>query len=56
MAEGSAEKNKKRRKINRLKLAEIEAQLEEAKKTQGGWHSRYTYHLMSRKKALTGQN
>ncbi|MBC7361130.1 MAG: hypothetical protein H5U06_02425 [Candidatus Aminicenantes bacterium] len=56
MADGAAEKTKKRKKINRLTLAEIEAQLEEIKKTQGGWHSKYAQHLLARKKALTGQN
>lgn len=56
MAEGSAEKTKKHKKINKLTLAEIEAQLEEIKKAQGGWHSKYAQHLLARKKVLTGQN
>ncbi|MCI4445449.1 MAG: hypothetical protein JHC32_05420 [Candidatus Aminicenantes bacterium] len=56
MPESPAEKSKNRRKINRLNLNEIEAQLEEIKKTQGGWLSSYAHHLLSRKKALTGQN
>jgi len=55
MADSAAEKKQKSKKINRLTLAEIEAQLEEIKKTQGGWYSRYARHLLERKKALSGK-
>jgi hypothetical protein len=56
MAENSPEKSRKKKKINRLTLAEVENQLEEIKKTQGGWQSRYARHLQARKKALGGQD
>ncbi|MDY0231833.1 MAG: hypothetical protein RBR88_05055 [Candidatus Saccharicenans sp.] len=56
MAEDSATKSQKKKKINRLTLTEVEAQLQEINKTQGGWHSRYAQHLEARKKALSGQD
>ena len=55
MAEDSEKKGQKKKKINRLTLNEVEAQLQEIKKTQGGWQSRYARHLQARKRALSGQ-
>lgn len=56
MASDTAEKSKKNKKINRLSLAEIEKRLEEIKKAEGHWQSRYARTLLARKKVLTGGN
>jgi len=42
----------RRKKINELSAAEIDAALAVAKEKQGGWHSRYARQLFARKKAL----
>ncbi|MGB9906353.1 MAG: hypothetical protein ACPLRR_03070 [Candidatus Saccharicenans sp.] len=54
MADGATDKSRKNKKINRLTLAEIEARLDEIKKTEGRWQSRYARALLARKKVLTG--
>ncbi len=56
MAHSAADRSNKNKKINRLSLAEIEARLEEIKKAEGRWQSRYARALLARKKALTGSN
>ncbi|MDI6845858.1 MAG: hypothetical protein QME28_06945 [Candidatus Saccharicenans sp.] len=56
MADSAAEKSNKNKKINRLTLAEIEAKLEEIKKNEGHWKSRYARALLARKKVLTGSH
>ncbi len=48
----AAEASPRRKKINEMSPAEIEAALAEAKEKQGGWHSRYALQLLARKKAL----
>lgn len=45
----------KRRKINSLSPAEIDAALAEAKAKQGGLHSRYARQLLIRKKSLASK-
>ncbi len=44
----------KRKKINALTLAEIEAELAECQEKQGGLLSRYARQLLARKKTLSG--
>lgn len=56
MADSAADKTSKNKKINRLTLAEIEARLEEIKKAEGRWQSRYARALLARKRALAGSN
>lgn len=56
MADSAANKSNKNKKINRLSLPEIESRLEEIKKAEGRWQSRYARALLARKKALTGSN
>ncbi len=56
MADSAADKTAKNKKINRLTLAEIEARLEEIKKAEGRWQSRYARTLLARKNVLTGSN
>jgi hypothetical protein len=48
----AAESGPKRKKINRLGLAEIEARLAECQEKQGGLASKYARQLLARKKAL----
>jgi hypothetical protein len=48
----AAEGAPRRKKINELSPAEIEAALAAAKEKQGGWRSRYAKQLLARKKAL----
>ena len=52
--EAGAESTPRRKKINELTLAEIEAKLVECKEKQGGLTSRYAHQLLLRKKALSG--
>jgi len=42
----------RRKKINRLSLAEIEAKLEQLKATSGGMRTRYAQHLLRRASVL----
>ncbi|MFW6132244.1 MAG: hypothetical protein ACOC5F_06590, partial [Candidatus Aminicenantaceae bacterium] len=42
----------KKKKINQMTLSEIEAKLEETKKTMGGTDSKYVQKLMERKEYL----
>ncbi|MBN2198288.1 MAG: hypothetical protein JW747_00395 [Candidatus Aminicenantes bacterium] len=42
----------KRKKINRLSLAEIEAKIEQLKTTPGGMKTRYAQHLLRRAAVL----
>jgi len=44
----------KRKKMNSLTLAEIEAKLVECREKQGGLVSKYARQLLARKKALSG--
>ncbi len=51
-AEEKVESASKRKKINRLTLAEIEAKIEQLKATPGGMQTRYAHHLTSRESRL----
>ncbi len=53
--EPAQEKTKKRKKINKLTLAEVEKKLEEAKSAQGGYSSRYAQKLLRRREVLRSQ-
>jgi hypothetical protein len=53
MAEEKQESTPKRKKINTLTLAEIEAALAECKDKQGGLISKYARQLLARKKVLS---
>ena len=46
------EKKKKRKKINKLTLEEIEENLKAAESSMGGITSQYTRHLIQRKEYL----
>jgi ribosomal protein L29 len=46
------EKAAKRKKVNKLSAAEIDAKLNELKTSQGGLRSRYARELLLRKKAI----
>jgi hypothetical protein len=52
MADEKQEPTPKRKKMNALTLAEIEAELAECKEKQGGLISKYAHQLLARKKAL----
>ncbi len=54
MADEKQETTPKRKKMNVLTLAEIEAGLAECKEKQGGLTSKYALQLLARKKALGG--
>ena len=47
------ETSKKRKKINDLTLAEIEARLAQCREKQGSLTSKYACQLLARKKSLT---
>jgi hypothetical protein len=49
----AAEAGPRKKKINELSLAEIEARLAECKEKQGSLISKYARQLLARKKALT---
>jgi hypothetical protein len=51
-AEQAQEKAAHGKKINKMKLAEVEKQLEEIKSSQGGHTSRYAKELRRRKNNL----
>lgn len=51
-APAAAGSGPKRKKINELTLAEIEARLAECQEKQGGLVSKYARQLLARKKAL----
>jgi hypothetical protein len=53
MADEKQETTPKRKKMNALTLAEIEAELAECKEKQGGLVSKYARQLLARKKALS---
>jgi len=53
MADEKQETTPKRKKMNVLTLAEIEAGLAECKEKQGGLVSKYARQLLARKKALS---
>jgi hypothetical protein len=53
MADEKQESTPKRKKINALTLAEIEAALAACKEKQGGLISKYARQLQARKKALS---
>jgi len=44
---------KKKKKINKMTLAEIETKLKEVEDKMGGLNSKYAQHLIQRKKSLT---
>ncbi len=50
--QGKSESPSKRKKINRLPLADIEAKLEELKTVPGGMQTKYAQHLLQRKNIL----
>jgi hypothetical protein len=52
-APAAAESRPKRKKINTLSLAEIDARLAECQEKQGGLASKYARQLLARKKALS---
>jgi len=54
MAEQKEDGAKKRRKINSLTLAEVEAELAKCQEKQGGLISKHACQLLARKKALSG--
>jgi len=54
MAEETKETTPKRKKMNTLRQAEIEAELAKCKEKQGGLISKYARQLQARKKALGG--
>ena len=54
MAEQKEGSGPKRKKMNTLTLAEIEAELAECKEKQGGLTSKYARQLQARKRALSG--
>ena len=53
--EPQAEKpqGKKRRKISRMTLAEVESELKAVREKMGSFQSRFARHLLARKKELT---
>jgi hypothetical protein len=53
MADEKQESTPKRKKMNALTLAEIEAGLTECKEKQGGLSSKYARQLLARKKVLS---
>jgi hypothetical protein len=53
MADEKQETTPKRKKMNVLTLAEIEAKLTECREKQGGLASKYARQLLARKKALS---
>ena len=52
-APAAAESGPKRKKINVLSLAEIDARLAACQEKQGGLTSKYARQLLARKKALS---
>jgi hypothetical protein len=54
MADEKKESTPKRRKMNTLSQAELEAKLADCKEKQGGLISKYARQLQARKKALGG--
>ena len=50
---GTPEAPAKNKKINEMKLKDLEAKLAEVKEKQGGWTSKYAKQLLIRKKTLT---
>jgi len=53
MADEKLDSTPKRKKINALTLAEIDAELAECKEKQGGLISKYARQLLARKKVLS---
>ena len=53
MADEKKDSTPKRKKMNSLTLAEIEAELAECQQKQGGLVSKYARQLLARKKALS---
>ena len=54
MADEKQDATPKRKKMNALTLAEIEAELAECREKQGSLASKYARQLLARKKALSG--
>jgi hypothetical protein len=54
MADKKEDNAPKRRKMNSLTLAEIEAELAKCQEKQGGFISKHARQLLARKKALSG--
>jgi hypothetical protein len=53
MADQKEESTPKRKKMNSLNLAQIEAELAKCQEKQGGLVSKYARQLLARKKALS---
>ncbi len=53
--EKPAPAEKKRKKINRMTLKEVDKKLEEIKEKMGNFTSKYAMELLKRKKELSGQ-
>jgi hypothetical protein len=53
MADQKEENTPKRKKMNSLSLAQIEAELAKCQEKQGGLVSKYARQLLARKKALS---
>ncbi len=53
MADEKKDTTPKRKKLNALTLAELEAELAECREKQGGLTSKYARQLQARKKALS---
>jgi hypothetical protein len=53
MADEKQDSTPKRKKVNALTLAELEAGLAECKEKQGGLGSKYARQLLARKKVLS---
>ena len=49
----AASPKEKRKKVTRMKLAEVESELKAAKEKMGGFYSSFAHHLLSRRKELT---
>lgn len=54
MADEKKESTPKRKKMNTLGVAELEAKLAECREKQGGLISKYARQLQARKKAIGG--
>jgi hypothetical protein len=54
-APAAGEAGARRKKINELTLAEIEARLADCREKQGSLHSKYARQLLARKKVLAAK-
>lgn len=51
-----AESESKRKKISRMKLEEVEAEIKIMKEKMGGFQSGFAHHLLARRKELAGSS